>query len=45
MPVSHGIDLAESYSGQKKLVITENDGHMTFSGEFLIDKINKFLEN
>ncbi len=45
VPVSHGIDLAESYSGPKKLVLTENDGHMTFSGEFLIENINSFVEN
>jgi len=45
VPVSHGIDLAESYSGPKKLVLTENDGHMTFSGGFLIENINSFIEN
>jgi len=43
VPVSHGIDLAESYSGPKKLVLTENDGHMTFSGEFLIENIKSFV--
>ena len=45
VPASQGIDLAESYSGPKKLVLTENDGHMTFSGEFLIENIKSFVGN
>ncbi|MBL6784759.1 MAG: alpha/beta hydrolase [Rickettsiales bacterium] len=45
VPVSHGIDLAEGYFGPKKLVITEDHGHMGFTGDFLIKNINTFMQN
>jgi len=43
VPISLGRELSNSYAGPKSLVVTEEHGHMDFSGEFLIQNIIDFV--
>jgi pimeloyl-ACP methyl ester carboxylesterase len=43
VPLRLGKELANSYHGPKSLVTTSNNGHMNFSGKFLITQIKQFL--